>query len=262
MPQDLNTRDMTNSPKNRVTTSQKTIRVLEALYELEGARVTELAKELNMNKGTVHNHLSTLLAEEIVIRDGDKYDVGLRLLELGGYARDSRMLYRVGEPEIERLANQTGELVNLVVEEYGKGVYIAFERGDRAVELNRYPGLRQPLHSTASGKAILAQLSEDRVDKIINRSGLEPETENTITDRDELEDQFQDILEQGYALDDEESVPGLRCVGAPIVDPDGNVPGAISVSAPTNRITNKEFHDEIPDAVRSTANVIKLNLNY
>jgi DNA-binding IclR family transcriptional regulator len=253
---------MTNSGQNRVTTSQKTIQVLEALYEMEGARVTELARKLDMNKSTVHNHLNTLVAEEIVIRDGDRYDVGLRLLEFGGYARTSRMLYRVGAPEIERLATQTSELVNLVVEEYGKGVYIACERGERAVEVNRYPGLRMPLHSTASGKAILAHLPEDRVDEIIERNGLEPETENTITDREELEDQFQTIVERGYALDDEESIPGLRCVGVAIVDPDGNVSGAISVSAPTNRITDTQFRDEIPDAVRSTANVIELNLNY
>ncbi|RQG93632.1 IclR family transcriptional regulator [Natrarchaeobius chitinivorans] len=253
---------MPDRARNPVTTSRKTIRILEKLYDLEGARVTELADALGMNKSTVHNHLSTLEAEEIVIRDGNEYDIGLRLLEFGGYARDNHLLSRVGASEIERLANRTGELVNVVVEEFGKGVYIACEKGDRAVELNQYPGYRRPLHVTASGKAILAHMPDDRIDEIVDRHGIEPATENSITDRSELEDELRRVDERGFALDDEESVPGLRCVGASILDSSGAVIGAISVSAPTSRITEAQFRDEIPDAVRSTANVIELNINY
>lgn len=253
---------MSKNAKNSVSTSQKTIRVLETLKELDGARVTELANALDMNKSTVHNHLSTLEEEELVVKDGSEYTLGLRLLEFGGSARNQHPLYRAALPEIERLAAQTGELANLTVEEHGRGIYLACEQGERAIDINVFPGLRRPLHLTASGKAILAYLPNERVDKIIDRHGLEPATPQSVTDRGELESRLETVRERSFAVDDEELIEGLRCVAAPIQDLDGGVLGAISVAAPANRMEDDRFLDETPDMVRSTANVIELTINH
>jgi DNA-binding IclR family transcriptional regulator len=253
---------MPTDAKHPVATSRKTIRILDELRALGGARVTDLAESLDMNKSTVHNHLSTLLAEELVVRDGPRYELGLRLLEYGGHARNRHRLYRVAVPEVERLAERTGELANLMVEEYGRGVYLCCERGDQAVDLDTYPGLRRPLHATGVGKAILAHLPDERVDDIVDRHGLTAETAATVTDRSTLDDQLSTVRDRGFAVDDEELIPGLRCVGVPILDSDGAVLGAISVSQPTNRMDDDRFLDDIPDVVRSAANVIELNVNH
>jgi len=253
---------MAHDAKHPVDTSRKTIRVMEVLKERDGARVTELADELRMSKSTVHNHLSTLREAGFVVQEGPEYHIGLRCLEFGGYARGRMELHRVAEPEIERLAEQTGEMASLLTEEHGMGVYLARAKGNQAVAVDTYAGYRCPLHVTALGKVILADLPEKRVMEIVDRHGLEPRTPNTITDRDELWATLERVREQGYALDDEERMTGLRCVAAPIRTADDAVAGAVSVSAPTGRMDDARFIDELPDLVRSTTNVIELNLNH
>lgn len=251
---------MNNQAKYPVTTSQKTIRLLDALRQLGSAGVTELASAVDMNKSTVHNHLSTLRAEELVVQRGDEYSLGLRLLEFGGQARHQQPLYHIALPEIERLASQTGELANLVVEEHGHGVYLASKQGDNAVDLDIYPGLRRPLHLTGSGKAILAHLPLDRLDEIIDRHGLPAKTDQSITDREELLEHLDAIRERGFAVDEEEHISGLQCIGAPVLSGDGTVLGAVSISVPVTRMSDDEFYNEVPDMVRSATNVIELHV--
>lgn len=253
---------MTREAKHPVATTKKTIRILETLKDSDGARITDLAEDLGMNKSTVHNHLSTLREEGFVLRDDTEYRLGLRFLEFGGYARSQMQLYRVAEPEVKRLAEQTGEMASLLTEEYGQGVYLHRSKGNQAVALETYTGYRCPLHVTALGQSILAYLPEERVEAIVDKHGLEAWTPETITDRDELFARLETIRGQGFAIDDEEHMTGLRCVGAPITTTDETVVGAISVSGPTSRLRDDRFNDEIPDLVRSAANVIELNLNH
>jgi DNA-binding IclR family transcriptional regulator len=251
---------MPAEPKHAVSTSRKTISIVATLESLDGAGVTEVADELDMNKSTVHNHLSTLEAEELVVRDGEQYRLGLRFLKFGSHVRDRSRLYGVAEPELDRLAERSGEFVNLGVEEFGRCVYLACEKGDRAVDLNFYPGIRRPMHLTALGKAILAEYPTDRVDEIVSRHGLPAETPESISDRESLDAELAEIRKRGVAFDDEECISGLRCVAVPIQTNDGRPLGAIGVSAPTSRLDDDRFFDEVPDLVLSIANVIGLNI--
>lgn len=252
---------MPGNANHPVTTSQKTIRIIETIYRLKGGTLTELATELGMNKSTVHNHLKTLEDEQFVVHDGSEYRIGLRLLEFGGYAQQQHGLYGIALPEIERLAEQTGEIANLVVEEYGRGIYLAIETGTRAVDLDIYPGTRRPLHTTAGGKAILAELPADRVDEIVDEYGLPARTPQSITTREELETELAEIREHGIAFDDEEHIVGLRSVAAPVHAPGGRVLGAVSVAGPVSRLTDERFVEEFPAVVNSALNVIELNID-
>lgn len=252
---------MNNEAKHPVSTSKKTVQIIDALHELGSAGVTELASAVDMNKSTVHNHLSTLKSEDLVVQGDDDYKLGLRLSEFGSQARNQRPLHDIAAPEIERLANQTGELANLVVEEYGYGVYLVCEQGDEAVNLDIYSGVRRHLHVTASGKAILAHLPTERIDEIIDHHGLPAKTDQSITDRDVLLDHLQNVRDRGFAVDDEEHINGLRCIGAPILSDDGAVLGAVSISIPVTRMDDQQFYQEVPDIVRSATNVIELHVN-
>lgn len=251
---------MSNEAKHPVRTSQKTIYLLSTLQELGSAGITELASVTGMNKSTVHNHLSTLKTEELVTQNGTEYTLGLRLLEFGGQARNQQPLYDIAIPEIERLANQTGELANLVVEEYGRGVYILCERGDEAVDLDIYPGVRRLLHQTASGKAILAHMDDERVEEIVKNHGLPAKTDQSITDRNELFEHLEMVRDRGFAVDDEEHINGLRCIGTPILNKEKEVLGAVSVSIPVTRMSDERFYNEVPDSVKSATNVIELQV--
>jgi DNA-binding IclR family transcriptional regulator len=248
--------------RNPVKSAQTTLRIVEALRELGGAGVTELANHLDLPKSSVHNYLSTLEQEEYLRKDGHTYHVGLRFLELGSFARHQRPIYRVAKPEVSRLAEETGELANLLVEEHGRGVYVHRDTGDRAVKVDSYTGHRVYLHNTALGKAILAHLSAENVERILDRHGLPETTPRTITDRDELFDELETIRDAGVAFDREERLEGLMCVAAPIVSRDGGVEGAISISGPTSRMRGERIESELPDLLRSSVNVIELNITY
>ncbi|WP_207589942.1 IclR family transcriptional regulator domain-containing protein [Halomontanus rarus] len=253
---------MANRAKNPVKTTTTTFTIVEALKELGSCGVTELANHLKLPKSTVHNYLSTLEQEEYVKKEGNTYSVGIRFLELGAYARDCMQIYDIAKPEVDRLADETRELANLMIEEHGHGVYIHQAKGEQAVQVDSYVGTRVDLHATALGKSILAHLPEDRVDTIVDNHGLPQRTKRTVSTREELEEELELVRERGYATDDEERLKGLRCVAAPIQTSDGRVLGAVSASGPVNRMQEEYFEDELPNRVLETVNVIELNVTY
>ncbi|MDR9429399.1 MAG: IclR family transcriptional regulator [Natronomonas sp.] len=253
---------MGQNARNPVKATEMTFVVLDGLKELNGVGVTELAAHLDIPKSTVHSYLSTLEQEEFVVKEDGAYHVGVRFLEYGAHARKRKDIYEIAKPEIDRLAEETGNLSNLLIEEHGRGVYLHRGEGNRAIQVNAQVGTRVYLHSTALGKAILANLSEETVDGIIDRHGLPRITPNTITDRDELAEELGTIRERGYAIDDEERVEGLRCISAPVLSNTDTVVGSISVSGPTHRFKGEYFIEDIPGKVMEAANVIELNLTY
>lgn len=252
---------MTKSPKTVVRATETSLRILEALKDFSGAGITELANDLDLPKSTVHNHLQTLIHNEYVIKNGDEYDVSLRFLEFGEYVRTRRRIAEIGPPEIDKLADRTNELTNLVVEEHGRGVFLYRAKGADAVHMDTHAGKRVYLHTTAFGKAILAHLPDERVHEIIDRHGLVTETDRTISSMEQLFDELESIREVGYAFDDEERLSGLRCVAVPVLTQD-LVVGAISVSGPKSRMTGDWYRSELPSLLQSTANVIEINITY
>ena len=253
---------MKGTARNPVKSVRTTLTIIEGLKELDGAGVTELAAHLDKPKSTVHNYLSTLEAEEYVVSEGTEYHVGTRFLEFGTYVRYRHTIYEIARSEIDRLAEETGELANLMIEEHGRGIYLHRAQGRQAVNVDANAGTRVYLHSTGLGKAILAHLPEERVDAIVDTHGLPEITENTVTDRSTLDRRLGEIRERGYAIDDEERLPGLRCIAAPILSNENRVLGAISVSAPTHRLRDDQFQTTMPNKVREVANVIELNITY
>lgn len=248
--------------KNPVGATEKTLRILDALESLDGAGVTELARTLDISKGTVHNHLSTLEAYEYVVKDDATYRLSLRFLELGEYTRQETSLLDIAKPEIDNLASQTGEIANLMIEEHGRGVYLYISRGEHAVALDTTVGTRQYLHTSALGKAILSNMSDPRFESVIERHGLPAETPNTVTDEHRLHEELARIRDEGVAFDGEERAEGIRCVAAPITDNDDRLLGSVSVSAPSTRMKGDRFQSEIPEQVQNTATVIGINATY
>ncbi len=252
---------MADDQTRTVDATETSFEIIEALADLEGAGVSELAATLGVPKSTTHNHLQTLVEKEYVVREGDTYDVGLRFLHLGEYSRTRNRLFAIARPEIESLATDTGEFVNLNVEEYGRGVFLYRAKGADAVHMDTHAGKRVYLHTTAFGKSILAHLSPERVDEIIDRHGLPVVTDRTITNPDELRAELNTISERGFALEREERLEGLCCVAAPIIVGE-SVVGAVSVSGPESRMQGTWFTEELPKLIQQTTNVIEVNLRY
>jgi DNA-binding IclR family transcriptional regulator len=256
--------DNTDSPRI-LTTITNGVEILNALIELGSAGVTELAQYQEISKSTAHSYLKTLEYGGLVSQnEAEEYQLSANFLVYGEYVRNRSQLYQVGKSTIDELAETTGQYAHLVIEEDGRGINLYKSKGEEAVG-DEYQAAkfqqRDYLHITASGKAILAHLPEDRIDEIIDRYGLPARTENTITDRDELFDELEGIREQGYALNDEEEIEGFRAVGAPITHRNGRILGSASISGPTSIFKDNRFYEEIPEEVTKTANLIEVDIN-
>jgi DNA-binding IclR family transcriptional regulator len=149
-----------------------------------------------------------------------------------------------------------------MIEEHGRGTYIYISRGEKAVKLDTKIGTRQYLHTSAAGKAILAHMTKDRLEEVIENHGLEAKTSNTVTDRAELGSELDQIRDRGVAFDGEERAEGIRCVAAEITTNQGELIGAVSVSGPSTRMKGDRFKEEIPEIVKDTATVIGINVSY
>ncbi|MEY7850924.1 IclR family transcriptional regulator [Natrarchaeobius sp. A-rgal3] len=247
---------------NSVGTIELTFEIIEIVKERGEAGVAEIAKVLDQPKSTVHSHLSTLEQNEYLVAENGSYQLGLRFLDLGEITRKRKKIYREGKDEVEKLAENTGELASILVEEHGRGVFLCRPKGENAVQLDSYDGYRIHLHTTAAGKPILAHKSKAEIQRIIDYHGLPRRTENTIVDTDELFEHLTEVREQGIAFDDEERLRGLRCVGAPIRNGEDEVVGTVSLAGPTSRLQGDVFHEEYPDLVQQAANVIELGITH
>lgn len=240
-------------------------RIIDALQELDGAGVTELSKHLDIPKSTVHSHLRTLYENEyVVVDDSNTYELGLKFLERGWYRRETYPgnLPTVAEPVLERLADETGEAVWLMVEEHGRAVYLnkaIGEWGAPTTPTENRVGKRQEIHNIAAGKAILAHLPEERVRDIIDRHGLVKRTDRTITDPETLFEELEAIRERGYAYNTGEMFQGARAVAAPIVVGE-RVYGSITVAGPEQRMKGERFHEELPNLILAATNELELKV--
>jgi len=250
----------TNESGKRIKAVKTAFAIVETLYELEGAGVSQVATELGLAKSTAHAHLQTLAEAGYIIREGDQYHVGLRFMELGEYAKSRKKVYTISRRMVAQLAEKTQERSQFIVEEHGWGVYVHRELGEHAVQTDPGIGQRIPLHCTAAGKAILAEFPRERVEQIIERRGLEAVTENTITDRKALYEELETIRERGYAFNMEENVLGLHAIGVGVKRGDGTICGALSVSGPSHRLTGDVLREEIPGLLLGTSNELELNL--
>ena len=254
---------MTPNPSGSVGSVVNAFTILEALYASNGAGITDLADELGVSKSTIHSHLQTLTDLGYVTKRGTEYELGLRFLTFGGYVRDRTNLYQIAKEGADELAEETGELAAISTESSGENLYLYQVRGTNAMSLDSHLGARLPLHCTATGKAILASMPEDRVEEIVDRVGLPRATENTITDRDTLQDELASIADRGVSVDDEERIEGMRGLACPIVHQEQEVVlGAIGVTGPMNRMSGRRFEEDIPDLLTRIARMIEINATY
>ncbi|WP_152043125.1 IclR family transcriptional regulator [Salinigranum salinum] len=248
----------------RIKSVDRTVEIMEGIHALGGATVSELAERTGLSPGTVHTHLSTLDDRGFVRKVDGRYDLGYQLMVFGEYVRNHSTLYRHGREVVDGLADETGDAVHLIVEDDGLEVILYESFGQDAVGTEFYIQNREfatrHLHYSAAGKAILAHLSRERVEEIVERHGLPGRTDRTVGDVDVLFEELERVRDRGFAVNDEEAVRGLHAVGAPVLDRYKEPIGAISLSAPTSRHRNDAFADEAVERVMEAANIIEVNV--
>jgi DNA-binding IclR family transcriptional regulator len=250
-----------DGPKT-VRAVENSFAVLETLKASQGLTLSQLARELDIAKSTTHRYLKTLEHQRYVVRENGRYHVGLRFLSLGTRSRNRQEAYDLIKPKIEKLAAETGEVVHYMVEEYMDAVSIHRELGENAVRTPLETGDRVPVHSIAAGKAIMAEWSDNDIERYLEEKELEERTDNTITDAKTLRREIAEIRESGVAFNREEYAEELMAVGAALVNPVGDVVGSISIEGPTHRLEGERIQTELPELLAGTTHEIELNIKY
>jgi len=246
---------------NTVDSDRRMLDILEALQGHRSVGVTALATELGMPKSTVHSHLSTLKEEGYVVQNSDEtYELGLKFLDMGTTARENNAIHAEVKPKLDKLAAETNEKAWCVVEEHGSAVFLAKAVSGRAIRTNARVGQHVPLYRLAAGKAILANLPENRRTDILD--GYEFPLDGTDITRSNFETELETIRKDGIAFVSEQFIHGVSGVAAPVLDTTDRVYGAISVSGPATRLFGDRLETEIADLVRGMAGEIRVNLSY
>lgn len=238
------------------------VKLIEAIEELGSVTVTELANEVDMPRSTVHIYLRTLRQHGYVVEEDGNHRTGLRFLMHGGRARKQVEPYEAAKSEVDRLATKTGEMCDLGVEQNGMRVLLYKSETDRAVYDNVATGEFTHMHWTALGKALLAWSPDDVVERIIDTHGLPEATDATITDRETLRTELDEIVEQGYAIEDEDRREGVASVAVPVIDNDSKqAVAALSVSGPRSRVLDRDVSGLVEE-IQQSVNVVELRYNH
>ncbi|ADE03389.1 IclR family transcriptional regulator [Haloferax volcanii] len=250
----------TGSGSRRIQSVEQAFDIIRYLREVDGATLSETAEDMELPVSTAHIHLATLVDTDYVVKVGSEYHCSLRFLEMGGAMRDGMALYRVAKPELDELKEQTGEHTNVTVEQNGFAVQLYKAQSPESIDDDAPLGDHLYLHSTATGKAMLAKHSRDEVDRIVDRRGLPALTDDTITDREALHEELEAIRDRGYSINRGEHYPGVCAVGTAIVSEPDDAVGAISISGPMSRIEDGRIEEELGPALLNKKNIIELKI--
>lgn len=218
-------------------------------------RVSELAAELGLHKSTVSRLFAILHARGLVRREGDRFAPGPELARLGVLAVTSLPLAQAAREPLARLAEETGETVNLAIRRDGEAINLFQVQTAHFVGMIDWTGRGTPLHATANGKALLAFGDEPLPGR------LTAITERTLTDRAALEAELERARRAGYAVAVEELELGLHAVAAPVFDAAGACVAAVSVSGPSFRLSLDGLQT-VAGPCRATAAEISAALGY
>jgi IclR family acetate operon transcriptional repressor len=248
-------RARTEGERHNIQSVDRALFLLETIAEAGGeATLTDLSHRTGLNISTCHHLLATLIQRGFAAKVTGRrlYALGPRILYLS-HACLQVDLPRRAQPYLEEVNRATGETVHLAALQGDDIVMLAVREARHAVRVDTgRTGRMEAPHATSVGKAMLAWLPEDEMRRILAH-GMKRCTENTITEFPALFEALRHVRRNGYAMDYEEHLPGVICVGAAIRDQAGTVIGGISASTPTMRATEEHIalmRDQIAAAAR------------
>jgi DNA-binding IclR family transcriptional regulator len=251
---------MNPTAPNPIQSTQTSFRIIEVLAQSGALGVTEVADHLDVTKGAVHNHLATLRDLGYVRKRGGKYALGLRFLYVGERARNHLDIYRHTRSSIDNLAQTTGEVAGLYIEENRHATCAYHQTGSDRQMPFIVTGERTPLHACAAGKAMLACFPDERIERLLSDRELDALTDETITDPERLRSQIRRVQDDRVAFSRSEHAEGINEVAVPIRNQ--RVPlGAISVAGSDDQLSGRHFEEDITGQVLSTAKQIEVTFS-
>lgn len=243
---------MEENDQERVVGADRVLAVLSELSKhAEGIALDDMAKAVSGSKPTVHRALASLRKAGLASQDSrGHYSLGDEFLRMAYTFHEARPDHLRVQPILNRLAARFGETAHFAILQGDSVFYRAkVDPVSGAMKLTSTIGGRNPAHATAVGKLLLSYVLQDRdaISAWIGRRVLEHPTPNTLTDLDELEDEFVRIRQQGFSIDNQENEPGVNCIALPIFFGSPSMPaGAVSISALAHRTPLQSLVNSLP----------------
>ena len=247
-------------PNYQVRAVDRVVAILDELADGSGEfGDVALAEKLGLHKSTVHRLLAVLQRNGFVEREPGctKYGLGWRIFELGMAAASRLDILGRAKPYVTELVEATGETAHLGVLRQGSVVSLVNVESRHTVRIPATVGRHIPLHCTSQGKAILAFLPPDQLERQLKDYVFSRHSDNTIVSKDRFLRDLALVASRGYAVDNEEYEGGLRCIGAPVYDHSGEVAGAISIAGPIFRVTGPRIPALSREVTRIAAGLSK-----
>lgn len=252
-------------PIYQIKLLDKSLDVLENFYKKDcPLTITELSEILKTYPSTIHRILETLKYRGYIEQDpvSKKYFLGLKLVELGKYKMNKLDLVKVAYPFLRKLVNQFNENAYLGVYSDEKVLYLEKVESTHLITMSTHIGKTAPLHCTALGKILLTSISKEEINKILSKGKLKRFTEKTITNKKLLKAEINKVKKQGFAFDLGEYEKDACCVAASILNYQGKILGAISVSLPYYRLDSKTKLNNIKEALIQKGKEISIRMGY
>lgn len=227
------------------------------------AGVTEVAKELNVNKSTAYRILETLMGLNMVIQDPVtlKYKLGPGILRLSDQLVKGLNIISIAKPLMARLVNETRESSHLCMLSNDNAVVIEQILTNSRLTVTARIGYAEPVYCSSVGKCLIAFCDSQKRESIISNIDFVQFTKNTIMDKERLRDELDHIVENGYAVDDGEVSEDIICIAAPVYNHMGEVHYSVGISGPKTRIRGRMIQS-LAGKIINTANMMSEHLGF
>jgi DNA-binding IclR family transcriptional regulator len=255
---------MTDLRTPSVPALDRALTILEALAESKkGFSLADLSRKLELPRSSTHCMLLTLERRGYLHRheQTSKYLFGLKLFSLANMAIAGIEVREQAVPFLDALMRAVGLTVHLAILERGEAVLVHKVEPPGLLRMATWLGKRMDVHCTGVGKALIAYLQEEEIDRLIKEHGLPRHNENTIASPRKLKEYLAQVRKLGYAVEFEEDEIGLRCIGAPVFDHTNRVVAAVSVAGTVSQVTEENLSFLVGSVIK-TASAISRQLGY
>lgn len=231
--------------------------ILKALGRHGPMILSDISLTLGMPPSTAHRLLDTLHQHGFVALDPatQRWSIGVEAFRTGSAFLAHTNLVDAARTTLRQLMEETGETANLAIAENGHVVFVSQVETPQPIRAFFRAGTRTPMHASGIGKALLAEMDEEAIRRILQRTGLAAFTPKTITNPAGLFEDLARIRARGWSFDNEEHHVGMRCVAATIHNAHGEAVAGVSISGPSVRLTDSAI-EEIAPKVRKAARTI------
>jgi IclR family transcriptional regulator, acetate operon repressor len=240
---------MRNTPDYPLRSVDNALRLIVLLRERGSVRLAEVADALETSRSTAHRLLAMLEYHGFARQDAET-----RLYEPGPGVVDLRALAR---PSLERLCEEVGETVHLVGLRDASVVFLDSVETSHGLRVGSRVGVAMPAHCTAGGKALLAQLTREELERLHAGRKLERMTSRSLTSPSKLRAELELVRRRGYATNSGESENGVAAVAVAIPGRPGDRRAAITVSAPADRLSERRVPEIARAATRAAADALQ-----